>query len=218
MKINYQPKLNQFVSKMSSSSNKQIVCKEMCFYCFDVLANHLSRNANHVKSPTFTNDPYPLFVTWQAGKAKKLRGCIGTFSPLKLHKGLEDYALQSAMRDNRFEPISESELSSLYVSVSLLTNFEDGANYLDWEIGIHGIIIEIRDQRGIERSATFLPEVAQEHGWSKIETIDQLLAKAGFREIINQQTRESIRLRRYQSEKLQASYLEYQEWLSKGTQ
>lgn len=34
-----------------------------------------------------------LFVTWKKGCDKRLRGCIGTFNQLVLHKGLHEYAL-----------------------------------------------------------------------------------------------------------------------------
>ena len=35
----------------------------------------------------------PLFVTWKIGHDRKLRGCIGTFSALRLHDGLREYCL-----------------------------------------------------------------------------------------------------------------------------
>ena len=41
-------------------------------------------------------------------------------------------------------------------------NFEDGNDYLDWIIGVHGIRIEFRNENGIKRTATYLPEVAIE--------------------------------------------------------
>lgn len=41
-------------------------------------------------------------------------------------------------------------------------NFEDGNDYLDWIIGVHGIRIEFRNENGIKRTATYLPEVATE--------------------------------------------------------
>ena len=52
-------------------------------------------------------------------------------------------------------------------SVSLLTDFTLGQNYLDWELGIHGIWIEFYDHNSRRRTATYLPEVAKEQGWSK---------------------------------------------------
>lgn len=68
------------------------------------------------------------------------------------------------MEDTRFSPISSDELGRLHVSVSLLRHFEDAKNYLDWEIGIHGIRIEFFNEHGYKRTATFLPEVAPQQG------------------------------------------------------
>lgn len=62
----------------------------------------------------------PLFVTWKIGRDQRLRGCIGTFSELNLHSGLKEYALTSALKDSRFDPISRDELPRLTVSVSIL--------------------------------------------------------------------------------------------------
>jgi hypothetical protein len=54
------------------------------------------------------------------------------------------------------------------VSVSILCFFEDGEDYLDWEIGKHGIRIEFTSERGSKKTATYLPEVASEQGWDKV--------------------------------------------------
>lgn len=40
----------------------------------------------------------------------------------------------SATRDSRFSPISTDEIHRLEVAVSLLLNFEEGKDYLDWEV------------------------------------------------------------------------------------
>lgn len=189
----------------------------MCFFCFDVLINHLN-NADPPEKPCFTNDPFPLFVTWQFGKNKNnvsLRGCIGTFRATNLHLGLRDYALQSATKDERFNPIDRDEIAHLYVSVSILTNFEEAESYLDWEIGVHGIRIEFMNDRGSKRTATYLPEVAPEQGWNHLQTIDSLLRKGGFRGTITAEVRQSINLTRYRSEKLTVSYNDYHNWRSK---
>ncbi|XP_018493927.1 AMMECR1-like protein [Galendromus occidentalis] len=188
----------------------RVARKEMCFYCFDVLYNNL----HHMESPSepkFTNESYPLFVTWKVGLEKRLRGCIGTFIPTKLHNGLKDYALTSALKDSRFEPISKDELPRLTCAVSLLTNFEDAKDYLDWEIGTHGVRIEFETEKGCHRSATFLPEVAAELDWDHVQTIDALLRKGGFRGNISSDVRKSIKVVRYQSEKVHASWQEYRE-------
>lgn len=72
--------------------------------------------------------------------------------------------MSSAMRDSRFSPISKDELNQLHVTVSILLHFEEGKDYNDWDIGVHGIRIEFQNERGIKRTATYLPEVAEEQG------------------------------------------------------
>lgn len=200
-------------SSQANLSMQRVIRKEMCFYCFEVLINHLN-HAQLPRNPSFTNDAYPLFVTWTTGKDKRLRGCIGTFKATNLHEGLRDYAIQSATQDERFDQVTKEEIVNMNVSVSLLTQFEDAANYLDWEVGVHGIRIEFQTERDAKRSATFLPEVAPEQGWDRIETIDCLLRKGGYRGTITTDVRESIRLTRYQSEKITVSYDEYRIWRS----
>uniref|UniRef100_T1IBQ3 AMMECR1 domain-containing protein n=1 Tax=Rhodnius prolixus TaxID=13249 RepID=T1IBQ3_RHOPR len=69
-----------------------------------------------------------------------------------------------AVKDSRFNPISRDELTKLHVSVSILRHFEDGADYTDWEVGVHGIRIEFHNEKGNKRTATYLPEVATEQG------------------------------------------------------
>lgn len=181
----------------------------MCFFCFDVLHCYIN-NGEPPKCPlTISNDSYPLFVTWKIGRERHLRGCIGTFSAINLHSGLAEYAITSATRDSRFSPITRAELPRLHCSVSILTKFEEAKDYLDWQIGRHGIRIEFMNERGHRRTATYLPEVASEQGWDQIQTIDSLLKKGGHRGLITQELRESIKLTRYQSEKVTVSYAEY---------
>ncbi|XP_035190223.1 AMMECR1-like protein isoform X2 [Oxyura jamaicensis] len=117
----------------ANSTKNLVVTAEMCCYCFDVLYCHLY-GFPQPRLPRFTNDPYPLFVTWKTGRDKRLRGCIGTFSAMNLHSGLREYTLTSALKDSRFPPLTREELPKLFCSVSLLTNFEDASDYLDWEV------------------------------------------------------------------------------------
>lgn len=115
----------------------------------------------------FLNEDFscsPLFVTWKIGKDKRLRGCIGTFNAMNLQSGLREYAITSAFKDSRFSPITRDEFTKLSVSVSILRHFEDGNDYLDWEVGVHGIRIEFVNEKGNKRTATYLPEVATEQG------------------------------------------------------
>ena len=44
------------------------------------------------------------------------------------------YEPSSSMKDSRFQPITTEEVSKLECGVSILTNFERGADYMDWEV------------------------------------------------------------------------------------
>ncbi|CAF0709648.1 unnamed protein product [Brachionus calyciflorus] len=187
-------------------SREKVICDDMVFYCFDVLHSHLHKNGSNLPRPSFPNNPFPLFVTWYVGREQRLRGCIGTFSPLHLHDGLKEYALTSAFEDTRFHPIGKEELPKLNCSVSLLTNFEPAKSWKDWEIGKHGIRIEFHNEKGHRRSATYLPEIASEQEWDHVETIDSLLRKGGYKSPITNEFRNTIDVTRYQSEKLTKSF------------
>ncbi|XP_033231391.1 AMME syndrome candidate gene 1 protein homolog [Belonocnema kinseyi] len=192
----------------TQTRNPPIVHPDMGFFCFDVLYCQLHQ-LDPPKAPNFCNDAFPLFVTWNIGRDMRLRGCIGTFNAMHLHAGLREYAATSAFKDSRFNPISRDELPRLHVSISILRHFEDGADYLDWEIGVHGIRIEFHNEKGSKRTATYLPEVAKEQGWDHIQTIDSLLHKGGYKGLVTPEMRRSVKLTRYQSEKVTVSYQEY---------
>jgi len=116
--------------------------KEHCFAAFDALCYALT-NAPAIE-PSFVDDKYPLFVTWNTRSRRgyhRLRGCIGNFSAMRIRSGIPEYALISAFEDHRFSPIQQDELEKLECEVSLLTNFENAEDYLDWTIGTHGIQI-----------------------------------------------------------------------------
>ena len=188
------------------STQQPVIHEDMIFHCFDVLHSHLHKQPDALQKPRFTNSEFPLFVTWYIGREKRLRGCIGTFTPLSLHDGLREYAITSALRDSRFSPIGKDELARLNCSVSLLTNFEPAKHWKDWEIGKHGIRIEFFNERGQHRSATYLPEIAAEQAWDHVETIDSLLRKGGYKSAITDEFRNQLDVTRYQSEKLTRSF------------
>ena len=195
------------MDKDQIESNIPLLCK----YCFQVLEFSLS-NKDYKKIPfpeEFKGKSYPLFVTWTLGKEKELRGCIGTFEKLELETKLREYALISAFEDDRFdEPINKSELKNLNCEVSLLINFEEAKDAMDWEIGIHGIDIEFEDNKGNSFSSTFLPEVAENEGWDKRTTLKYLVQKAGYTGSLNKIIKD-IKLTRYQSIKDTISYDQY---------
>ncbi|KAJ5209083.1 hypothetical protein N7449_003462 [Penicillium cf. viridicatum] len=177
---------------------------------------------------------YPLFVTWNTlsrSGHKSLRGCIGTFEGQELAAGLKSYALTSAFDDTRFEPIPKSLLPSLSCSLTLLGSFEPCTNALDWSLGTHGLRISFI-HRGRRYGATYLPDVAVEQGWTKEETVESLMRKAGWdggggsaaRRLLRGAAGgnsgatkpwdqvSDFRTVRYQGLKASASYAEWQEW------
>ncbi len=182
-----------------------------CKYCFALLECELRELGTRPTLPPIPNTPTPLFVTWETKSSPQewdLRGCIGTLSPASLRTALGEYAIISALQDSRFDPISLSELPTLRVSVSLLVNYEDCSHVHDWVVGQHGIIISFASD-GSSYSATYLPEVAQEQGWSTVECVNSLIRKAGYRGIISDKLLSSIKTRRYTSHKSTVTYDEY---------
>ncbi|KAK4642401.1 hypothetical protein QC761_508490 [Podospora bellae-mahoneyi] len=156
----------------------------------------------------------PLFVTWNTNHPRHgyiLRGCIGTFEPQPLATGLSSYALISALQDSRFHPISSSELPKLQVAVTLLTDFEDAKDKMDWELGKHGIRISFYE-RGRRYGATYLPDVATEQGWTKEETLVSLMRKAGWSGKEEGWEGVDLRVVRYQGRKEKLEYEAYKEW------
>jgi len=138
-------------------------------------------------------------------------GFSGTFSPQELAAGLKKYALTSAFKDSRFKPMLQTELPALSCDVSLLTQFESAKDCYDWKIGVHGIQIDFADPKkpNDSFSATYLPEVASEQGWSHAQAITELVAKSGYTGAVTAQLRSQIKLTRYQSMKASLSYSEY---------
>ncbi|KAF8075999.1 alport syndrome [Lyophyllum atratum] len=208
----------------STELGSNVCLPDHCFSAFDALYCALTK-AKPI-APTFLNEKYPLFVTWNTrssrpGRAPRLRGCIGSFEALPLWQGVAEYALISAFRDSRFRKIDKSELDSLECVISLLTNFEDADTYLDWIVGVHGIYITFSHPSSLPSAsssetpsplssspylprvtskqtftATFLPDVIPEQGWDKIEA----------------DLRRSVKLRRYQSKVCTVSWDEYIQW------
>lgn len=120
-----------------------------------------------------------VFVTLT--EAGTLRGCIGNLvATLPLWKGVCDNAINAALHDHRFTPLTAEDLESVTIEVSVLTppqpleyrGGDDLARRL--RVGVDGVILK-KDGR----SATFLPQV-----WEQLATpelfLDQLCAKAGL--------------------------------------
>ncbi|EAX86465.1 hypothetical protein TVAG_326010 [Trichomonas vaginalis G3] len=180
--------------------------KLMCFVCFEALENKVTgchKNIFRKQAPETDNRECPMFVTWK--KNGNLRGCIGIFKEIPLWDGLQEYAVIAGTQDRRFSPIIKDELPKLDCGISLLHSFEPGNDVLDWTVGKHGIRLFIDGY-----SATYLPEVASEQGWTKEEALRSLARKAGYPREFGPSEYSKARIERYQSAKLHATWEEYE--------
>jgi AmmeMemoRadiSam system protein B/AmmeMemoRadiSam system protein A len=118
--------------------------------------------------------PRAAFVTLK--KNGRLRGCIGDIFPRQpLFKSVIANAVNAAVNDRRFIPVTKEECSSLSIEISALTPPEPVDSYRQIRIGTDGIVL-----RKDGRSAVFLPQVAPEQGWDLAQTLTQLSLKAGL--------------------------------------
>ncbi|KAK4534081.1 hypothetical protein CDCA_CDCA01G0106 [Cyanidium caldarium] len=222
----------------------------MCAVAFATLERHLRGKPGELLPKSIESrlvpdsNEYGVFVTWRKRHAREsllsgtdvyhLRGCIGTLTPTGLHEALRSYALTSALHDRRFAPIALDELPQLSCGVSLLHDFVRRESVWDWEPGVHGLILEVGDDRHSVRppgrivptafnphsnySATYLPEVAIELGWSRSETIRSLVRKSGYGGHIPADDRDEwwascVSLTTYTSTKAGLKYEEYRAML-----
>ncbi|UCF35728.1 MAG: AmmeMemoRadiSam system protein B [Acidobacteriota bacterium] len=115
-----------------------------------------------------------VFVTLRINTT--LRGCIGHMvADLPLAQAVSYTTMQAAFNDRRFEPIGESELTSLDIEVSILTPEQRIHSVDEIRLGTDGVVL-----RKLGRSAVFLPRVAIEQGWSRDEMLSALALKAGL--------------------------------------
>ena len=112
----------------------------------------------------------------------ELRGCIGALEAYQpLIEDVREHAIAAALKDPRFPPVSEKELSRIHIEVSRLTSPKE-LEYADADDllkklrpHVDGVIL-----RHGNRRATFLPQV-----WEKIpdpvEFLEELCYKMGER-------------------------------------
>ena len=114
------------------------------------------------------------FVTLHKDGA--LRGCIGDILPKRpLYSVIMAHAVNAAVNDRRFNPVSTSELDAIEFEISALTAPEPISSYKEIVLGKHGIVLEKNGH-----SAVFLPQVAPEQGWNIDQTLSYLSRKAGL--------------------------------------
>ena len=127
-------------------------------------------------APKSTRAKMGAFVTLNDKATGALRGCIGEIMPMRpLVEAVAARAVDSALGDPRFSPVSERELSNLRVEVSALTPPKAVASWRDIVLGRDGMTLE----KG-NAFAVFLPQVAPEQAWDLPTTLSYLSQKAGL--------------------------------------
>lgn len=116
------------------------------------------------------------FVTLNDKATGALRGCIGEILPMRpLVNAVAARAVDAALHDPRFLPVSERELAGLRVEVSALTPPRRVGSWRDIVLGRDGMTLE-----KVGCFAVFLPQVAPEQGWDLATTLTYLSQKAGL--------------------------------------
>ena len=124
---------------------------------------------------TTLSRPMGAFVTLHENG--ELRGCIGNIvGHGPLYQTVADMAIESATGDPRFPKLSPAEIDKIDIEISVLSEMDKVASHEEVKIPGHGVMIK----RG-SNSGVFLPQVADETGWSKEEFLSCLCThKAGL--------------------------------------
>ena len=105
-----------------------------------------------------------------------LRGCLGRLEcDWPLHRVVTHLAGVVADSDPRFEPVRPDELVDIEIEISILTPERPIASIDEIEVGLHGLIVEQGQHRGL-----LLPQVAPEHGWDARTFVEHTCRKAGL--------------------------------------
>ena len=120
-------------------------------------------------------EQYGAFVTLH--QHGQLRGCIGNLiASQALYLTIRDMAVEAAVNDPRFSPLTKEELADVEIEISVLSPLQRVNNPDEIQMGKHGVLIRKGYQSGV-----FLPQVATETGWSKDEFLSNLCShKAGL--------------------------------------
>jgi len=121
------------------------------------------------------------FVTIHTFPDNDLRGCIGIPLPVMPLEDAISQGAKSATHDPRFPPLSQDELDSIIVEVTILSkpeiiSVEKPQDYLnEIKIGRDGLIVEQGFNKGL-----LLPQVPVEQNWDKETFISHTCLKAGL--------------------------------------
>ena len=124
------------------------------------------------KSGVFVTIYQPSMFQATEKNNKQLRGCVGTFLATKENIALEtiNNAISAATKDNRFDPVSELELSDLIYQVSILNTPQLVKNISDLDPKKYGLIIGTSLESEVRKFGLLLPDL------EGIESVDEKIA------------------------------------------
>ena len=117
------------------------------------------------------HQPAGCFVSLHRRQDHALRGCIGLLDAGRpLANSLSSAAL-AVLDDPRFvqDPVTQAELPELELEITVLGPLRRVPSPLEFEPATHGIYLNVAG-----RSGCFLPQVARETGWTKIQLLSRL--------------------------------------------
>jgi AmmeMemoRadiSam system protein A len=117
--------------------------------------------------------PAGLFVSLYSNG--RLRGCVGHLGNTESTvDAVTRAAINAALHDPRFAPVSAGELEALEIELSILSQPEPIAPEAVVP-GTHGVLVTHEDRRGL-----LLPQVATERQWSGQRLVEETCTKAGL--------------------------------------
>jgi len=126
-----------------------------------------------IKDPVL-NTKCGSFVTLQING--NLRGCIGNITAeTPLWQTVRNMAVESALRDPRFYPLTPGELEKADIEISVLSPLRKIKEIEEIKVGEHGIFIKNGFYQGL-----LLPQVATNYGWDRNTFLEQTCYKAGM--------------------------------------
>jgi AmmeMemoRadiSam system protein B/AmmeMemoRadiSam system protein A len=106
----------------------------------------------------------------------ELRGCIGYMrGDVPLYRIVQEMAVAAASSDPRFPPLTEEELKSTVIEISVLSPMRRVTDLEKIQVGVHGLMIYHNGRQGV-----LLPQVPVEEGWDRDAFLENLCLKAGL--------------------------------------
>ena len=132
------------------------------------------------RPPEITSGPlsetHSVFVSLHEGE-NELRGCIGNIHPTTpLYRTTAECAIQAAVADPRFMPLTIEELVRVGFEISVLSPMEKVDSIQTIQVGRDGLFISKDASRGL-----LLPQVATDNDWDRERFLAETCRKAGLK-------------------------------------